>query len=598
MAPQAPEPRPSPSGLGSTREAQGLLPTLATPESGVVTDLGSAPTMASDELPESHPATVLGEAPIWKRVLWYLLALPLAWGLMPAAPELSETADQWLFGLGDSMPSWLIYLFLATVCSGLTVAAVLTERMWNRREFNSWLHGRGFIAFPIVGLLVTIRFHAVLGAQIDAALASFRSYLQIGPRQAHEIVGLLTTALTNYLNTEALLLGLLSLLTVSTLLGYVFAQPSGGADRSRKSYLRWLVLPGGGGLVLLAEFVLFPDLISMLGPWRFVIYLVWVLAAIPVIRERSPAARSYTLGWRAIFAGIVAAVAVEQLAGTAGLMMIYVGFDGVPADQRAVMATRAGETMGEAMVVMQGLVTVLMAGLIAVNWRWLGGPGAFGWKTPGKWIAWTLATLLCMTAPYLGLVLGNIEARDALMMPAGSPGIVQMLPGILDGETEASFYIDQYAASLGKSREQFFARLTGKEDVDFDREELLGVLAGSQQCKDVLTHSLERPGDGKTAVPAVCISAIEARLYCEARRKRLPTPQEWAATAGALAPGESREDGRLSRGPFGEWTMKVIHGNPAFEVAGLPHGVDELPTAGPETFSPNIGFRCVYRFDE
>lgn len=106
-------------------------------------------------------------------------------------------------------------------------------------------HGPGFVAFPLAGLLVTVRFHAVLGAQLDSSLASFRDYLPIGPRQAKEVVGMLWTAFSNYLNTESLLLGLLSLLTFSTLLGYMFARPSGQPDTSRASRLRWLVLPGG-----------------------------------------------------------------------------------------------------------------------------------------------------------------------------------------------------------------------------------------------------------------------------------------------------------------------------------------------------------------
>ena len=50
--------------------------------------------------------------------------------------------------------------------------------------------------------------------------------------------------------------------------------------------------PGAGLAVLLAETVFFSDLIPRLGFWRYFIYLVWVLVAIPVIRERAPEGRS------------------------------------------------------------------------------------------------------------------------------------------------------------------------------------------------------------------------------------------------------------------------------------------------------------------
>jgi eukaryotic-like serine/threonine-protein kinase len=584
--------------VDSARAAEGMMQTLAHTARPEIQDLGSAPTMDVPGGAQTPVATVLGAAPTWKRVLWYLLTLPLAWGMMPAAPELAETPDRWLFGVGDSLPPWLVYLLISSFCLGLTVAAVLTERMWLRRQFNRWLHGRGFLVFPVFGLLVTMRFHAVLGAQLDSALASFRAYLPIGPKQGQDIVGLLWSSLSNYLNTEALLLGLLSLLTVSILLGYVFATPSGQPDRSRSSSLRWLVLPVGAALVLLAEFVLFPELIPKLGPSRFVIYLVWVLTAIPVIRERRPAVRSYSLGWRAIFAGIVAAVAVGQLAGTVGLMATHLHIDSIPADQRADVAASSGQMIGQVMAIMQVLVVVLMGGLVAANWRWLGGPAAFGWKRSVKWAAWTTLTLVCMATPYLGMVLGNIKARNALMMPMGSPGIVGMWPGTVEGETEPSFYIDRQPASLGKNREQFFATLTGKSADEFSSQTLIETMVGGRECGELLMRSLERPEEGDSGVPAVCVSAIEARLYCEARKKRLPTLQEWSDSIGAFRPGEASPDSKLARGEFGEWTMKIVHGTATFEVAGLVAGDERLATLGPEAASPRIGFRCVFRFDD
>lgn len=565
------------------------------PEAGLEPTL---PASARGEPTEAGVSTVITEAPAWKRILWYLLTLPLAWIMMLIPPDYVRAGGSSIFGVPEGAPLGVFYGLFGALCLGLTVAIVLGERMWMRREFNRWLHGRGFMVFPLLGLLATLRCHSVLSARVDTALASFHSYASIGRRQAEEVLQVLSAALAQYLNTAALLMSLLVILTFVLLLGYTFARPSGPADRSPASRRRWLVLLGGGAIFLSAEFLLLDGVFKELHwIWRVMLYGFWFLTAIPTIRERSPSVRSYNLGWRAIVAGAIAMIAICMLTGTVGLVGLYNALDTIPPDRRAELANKGGWLVGRALGAMQGTAGVALILLVAVNWRWLGGTGHHGWKTIVRGVGSALLMLIVTATPYVALVAGNIEAGNAIKIPLGSPGIVEMSPGILEQEDEASFYVDKKASSLGKSREQFFVRLTGEDAEDFTEEGLLAALPGSGECRDILAGAITRPAEGEEAQPAVCISGVEARLYCEARDKRLPTPGEWEATVGLLGLEEIREDGSLSRGGFGEWTMKTVHGTATFEVKGLPAGKEQLAGSSPDSFSRLIGFRCAYTFD-
>ena len=88
-------------------------------------------------------------------------------------------------------------------------------------------------------------------------------------------------------------------------------------------------------------------------------------------------------------------------------------------------------------------------------------------------------------------------------------------------------------------------------------------------------------------------------MSCEAAGYRLPEPDEWEA-ALAKVPIEADEgsNGAFTRGPFAEWTMRLVHGNPMFEIKGS-EGVEGAPDdLKPDQFSGKVGFRCAFSFEE
>ena len=64
-----------------------------------------------------------------------------------------------------------------------------------------------------------------------------------------------------------------------------------------------------------------------------------------------------------------------------------------------------------------------------------------------------------------------------------------------------------------------------------------------------------------------------------------------------LSCGESDPKERLlARGPFGEWTMRKVHGTATFEIRGLDANPNIPKRLPPNQFSPHVGFRCAFTF--
>jgi len=594
--------------MGGPRDGEGFGTdeTVASEEHVPEPETSDAPTSApAAPIPPSRkeaPQTVLPRPPLWKRALWYGLTLPPAWSLMLVPPDYMQRGGGTIFGLRETAPVWMSYLLFGAIAAGMTFASIQIERFWSRRTWNRWLQGPGFIVFPILGLLATLRCHSVLDAQVRSALTSFRSYAAIGEKQAQGVLALLWGALAQYLNTVSVVMVLLSVLTLIVLLGYVFATPSGAPERSSKNRLRWLTLPGGILVILAAELLVFPGSLKEFGlPWRLILYLVWCLTAVTIIRERAPEGRSYSLGWRALFSGTVAIMAVASLSGTVGLIGLYGALESVPVDQRADFASEAGCLIGNGLEAMQHVLAAALLVVIIGNRKWLGWVPRGEGRAAVKRVAMALLTLIATILPYGTLVMDNISTGDSIQIPMGAPAIVEMTPASMERGGEASFYIDRAPSSLSRSRPRFFARLTGEDKKDFTPGGLLAALAGSGACGEALSGTVgpaELPEDWERR-PARCVTGIEARLFCEARGKRLPTPAEWRAALGSPAPGErGGSAGQLQRGGLAEWTMKEVHGTATFEVMGATAEMEVEGKLGPASFSPHVGFRCAFTFDE
>ena len=110
--------------------------------------------------------------------------------------------------------------------------------------------------------------------------------------------------------------------------------------------------------------------------------------------------------------------------------------------------------------------------------------------------------------------------------------VVGMHPAAVRPDAPPSFYIDDRPGDLSGARRALFAGLRGTGiEAAYDAplpsdDDLLTALAGGRECRDVLAAAFQ--GDGP-ATPARCVTAVEAKLYCEALGKRLPSQEEWQA---------------------------------------------------------------------
>ena len=150
---------------------------------------------------------------------------------------------------------------------------------------------------------------------------------------------------------------------------------------------------------------------------------------------------------------------------------------------------------------------------------------------------------------------------------------------------DGSVYIDVRPTALSEGRRGLCASLSEGDRLDLliegcVDEVLVAALAEGESCAPVLVQTLNDP-----EVAARCVTGAEARLYCEAQGKRLPTPVEWAAAEAVLEVDS-----------LGEWVMAEVHGTPAFEVV-VPDGVSGVPAQlDVDEGSDRVGFRCAYSF--
>ena len=521
-------------------------------------------------------------APLWKSILWYLVVIVMQipiWGSAFEEPRATMSA----FGLPPPYTTSLALVISALLGAGLILAAFFLARFWSRRIWNRWLMGSGFIIFPLIGLLLILLHYLTLEGQLESHMTSLRSYSIINQAQASSIADMIESSMWRFMCATVMDQNLVSTLATMVLLGYLFLRPAGSSIPG--SWKKWLVLPAGIVVIVVADALVFRRQLSDMGPMRFFLYGMWVLTAIAVLRIREPRVKDIIPGWRSVFTGLLSVIALLGLYGTMGYIMAIdhiapQPLDVLPAEERAWLFNNdVTVIIIQGSIVLLGILLFLFAGLVVVCRRVF--PFTFNARVLFKQVLPAVAILVVTALPFF-ILLSAMSRVDRQWLPCK---LVSMHPATTEKGAPASFYIDKQPQALFRGRLGLFSSLTGKSRREYSAEALAKNLAGHEKCPEVLSEALKEKGERP---PARCVTAIEARLYCEALGKRLPTPAEWKAASGGEQPFE--------RGEFGEWTMRMVHGTPTFKIMGFEENAKIPKELDPDKFSGHVGFRCVFSF--
>jgi tRNA A-37 threonylcarbamoyl transferase component Bud32 len=544
-----------PSELSELEAAE----TVATP-SGQRTSAAAVPSI------DSAGTSAMPAPPIWKRVLWYVLALPICWAGMRWLAVPGDIRDT-LAVPRDVSAAFVIGIFIATGVA-LMVCAFFIERFWARGRWNRFLQGPLFIVFTVIGILLALYHFFTLSGQMDSHLLALRSYAEISPEHAARIADQISRSKAAFLSGASVDFAFVFQLSQLILLGYLFLRGRAGPKRER---LRWLVLPAGV-LAIAAVEIIAGDTLSVMGPFRVVLYTVWLLTAAALIRSGRTRVRGIQPGWHVLAGGGISVAAFMGLHVVLGYIMETASMQAKsleemsPATREWYYTAEVNPAMLEGVIVLWALIIALFVALAVVCRKSLPLSGLR-----------RIAISLCTVAVAGLLAVIVLVAMQRAGQEWSAYKFAQMQP-VTGGDRP--FYIDREPASLRDGADGLYEALTDGCRLDYREDELIAALAGASACEDMVGTE-----------PARCVTAIEARLYCEANGKRLPTPEEWERALREVAPaGEGDE--------LGEWTMRLVHGTAAFEIKGAAES-DRIPEKlEPTEFSPHVGFRCAFRFED
>jgi serine/threonine-protein kinase len=552
-----------PSSYGDLSELE-LAETMATPSAG---QKGPATPPASSRRGET---TAVPRAPIWKRILWYVLTIPICWAGLRLVAEPGDIRDT-LAVPKDVSVTFVIGIFV-TMGVALMVGAFFIERFWAKGRWNRLLQGPLFIAFPVIGVLLALYHFFRLSGQMESHLLALRSYSAITPEHASRISELIGRSNVAFLSGASIDFAFVFQLAQLVLLGFLFLRGRKGPKRER---LRWLVLPGGV-LAIVAVEVLCSETLAFVGPLRGILYVTWIITAAALIRSGRSRVRGIQPGWHTLASGGITIAAFMGLHVCLGYVMASASLQATsleqmsPATREWFFSTGINPVMVDNVLLLWGLMAVLFVALAIVCRKSLpiAGLRRVAVQLGAVAVAAVLAVIVLVAMQQAGSQWSAFKfARMHPVTSGGNP-----------------FYIDREPESLHHGADGLSEALTGTCRREYDEEELVGALAGSSTCRDIVNVE-----------PARCVTAIEARLYCEANGKRLPTAEEWDRALGKVKAGG---EGDLRRSELGEWTMRVVHGTAAFEIKGA-EASEQIPAKlEPTEFSEQVGFRCAFSFED
>lgn len=581
----------------------GTAKTVAAEPSAPFAPTGSkTPHAPADEPSDEPPGEPPGEpsspdlnAPLWKRVLWYAILLPVLslFALILIASPLSILRA---FGLPAGLPVPIAYVMTAVLVAGLGWCALLAARAWQSGRTNRWLHGAAVVVAPALGLGLALLHYLTLRGQKTSHQVTLRAYSAITDAQAARMARLIGESHEQFLHAVTLNQVVLALLGLVLLLGWLFQRPDVSGTPLRPT--RWLVLPAGYALIGLAHFVIFPRQLRFMGILFYACYLLWTLATVVTLRQRAGSrSTGVAPGWAAL------ATTLATSAGLTGLQVAlgYVAmFGSIAKKPTSALPPAEREVMFNVVVnpsMLQGVLLQWVVLLALFGLTWLFGRRALAW--PGRHARQPLlvfAAVFVITALPTPILLWAMSSASDQWAPHK---FAQMQPVARAGEKEPTFYMDRAPQSLAEGHRLLYWALTQKRrHTKPTVDKVHRALKAHQACPKILTRALRQTGD---AEPARCVTAIEARIYCEQLGKRLPTPREWdTALAKVMPRGPGAGTVRaLTRGDFGEWTMQKEHGTATFEIrgqAGATGATSKPWRLAPNRFSKRVGFRCAFTF--
>lgn len=530
---------------------------------------GSSPEMPPDAVKMGLDETVAtpsaqrrettqpAKVPLWKHILWYVIAIPIAWAGFGPPAQARNMQENW--GLPEHWPLWGVIGTQVVIALAVTGGVILIHRFWSGGRWNRWLQGPLFVVFPSVGLLLVLYHYLTLRGQMASHLISLHSYTQITEEHAGRISDLIGASCANFLGAMNVDFGFVCQLSILILIAFLFIRRSKPEPGGRP---RWLVLPAALVVIVIVE-IAFAETLGFMGPVRFVMYLLWFLTAIALLRMGRTRIGGIQPGWHVLASGVISFAALSGMHVvmgyiTANMVMASKSLEEMSASTREwIFSTEINPNMVKGVIILWVVVLALFAALGLVCRRSLP-------LKDLKRMAPSLATVAVTAAPTVILLVAMQSTSEqwsgykfSRMQPVTS--------------FTHPYYIDSGPEALLHGADGLYNALTHRSRRDYDEEELVEALAGSSKCKDIVK-----------AEPATCVTAIEAMLYCESYGKRLPTPEEW---------DHALEQEDVERAEIGEWTMRVVHGTATFEVKGADTKLD------PPEFSPDVGFRCAYSFD-
>ena len=511
-----------------------------------------------------------------KQVAWYALTLPMALVLWPVFALIYPEAILSAFGLSTDLPTWIGSAIATILTMGLVIDTWLLARYWGRGKTNLWLHTDAFVLFPALGLAFILYHFFTWSGQTTAHTLSLQSYAAINTSQAEQMMALLQASNAGFLNAVGIDMAIVGLTFVLVLLGYIFVPRP--RERVRGRTWRWSLLPAGAALVVLVKVVLFRELTTFQGPVHLGAYLIWGLSAAAMLRLEDSRLPGGVTAWRVLLVGATATLAYvgyhTVLAYIASLQFFgQISPDALPTEARTwIFEQYVHPFLWKGLVVDLVVLVVLFVALLVLVRQHL----PLTSSPRGAAIAVTTMLLIGAAIPItIGAMTSAGDQWAALTF-------TQMVPVSGAG---GSFYIDTHPQSLHQGKRGLCASLTEGDRLEVllegcEDETVARALAGHGECSDILLAALDSDSHA-----ARCVTGAEARLYCEALGKRLPTPDEWSAAVGLVEAGE-----------HGEWTMDEVHGTPAFDVA-IPDGVSGVPgRLDVSQWSDRVGFRCAFSF--